>query len=98
MPVGSVYVGRPTMWHNPYLVCKTRSAEEAVRAFRMGVRGRWTSLQRLEHHSDVSMLTVISYFQNIRRRIGELRGKDLACWCPLDVPCHADVLLEVANS
>jgi hypothetical protein len=28
---------------------------------------------------------------------GELRGKDLACWCPLDQPCHADVLLELAN-
>ena len=28
----------------------------------------------------------------------ELRGKDLACWCPLDQPCHADVLLELANS
>jgi len=27
----------------------------------------------------------------------ELRGKDLACWCPLDQPCHADILLEVAN-
>lgn len=27
----------------------------------------------------------------------ELRGKDLACWCPLDGPCHADVLLEIAN-
>lgn len=31
-----------------------------------------------------------------------LAGKDLACWCPLaddegrPVPCHADVLLEVA--
>jgi hypothetical protein len=28
----------------------------------------------------------------------ELRGKDLACWCALDVPCHADVLLEIANA
>jgi len=28
----------------------------------------------------------------------ELVGKDLACWCPLDKPCHADVLLELANS
>lgn len=27
----------------------------------------------------------------------ELRGKDLACWCPLDQPCHADVLLREAN-
>lgn len=28
----------------------------------------------------------------------ELRGRDLACWCPLDGPCHADVLLERANA
>ena len=27
----------------------------------------------------------------------ELRGKNLACWCPLDKPCHADVLLQIAN-
>jgi len=29
--------------------------------------------------------------------MSELRGRDLACWCPLDQPCHADVLLELAN-
>lgn len=28
----------------------------------------------------------------------ELRGKDLACWCPLGQPCHADVLLRLANT
>ena len=27
----------------------------------------------------------------------ELAGRDLCCWCPLDQPCHADVLLELAN-
>ena len=33
----------------------------------------------------------------------ELAGHDLMCWCPLEdaagyrVPCHADVLLELAN-
>lgn len=26
-----------------------------------------------------------------------LRGKDLACWCPAGRPCHADVLIEIAN-
>ena len=26
----------------------------------------------------------------------ELRGKDLVCWCAPE-PCHADVLLELAN-
>jgi Domain of unknown function (DUF4326) len=28
----------------------------------------------------------------------QLKGQNLGCWCPLDRPCHADVLLEVANS
>jgi DNA adenine methylase len=36
-----------------------------------------------------------------KRESAEMRrrgaGKDLACWCPLDAPCHADVLLELAN-
>jgi hypothetical protein len=32
-----------------------------------------------------------------RRAEQELSGKNLACWCPLDRPCHADVLLAVAN-
>ena len=28
----------------------------------------------------------------------ELAGRDLACWCPLDGPCHANVLIEIANA
>lgn len=33
-----------------------------------------------------------------RRAFAELRGQDLACWCKLGAPCHADVWLEVANA
>jgi hypothetical protein len=29
--------------------------------------------------------------------IAQLRGKDLACWCRIGDPCHADTLLELAN-
>jgi hypothetical protein len=29
--------------------------------------------------------------------LSPLRGKNLACWCKLGDPCHADVLLELAN-
>ncbi len=29
--------------------------------------------------------------------LDDIRGKNLACWCRLDQPCHADVLLELAN-
>lgn len=34
------------------------------------------------------------FLAEVRR---DLRGKDLACWCPLDEPCHADVLIRLAN-
>lgn len=31
----------------------------------------------------------------VARARRELAGRDLACWCPLDRMCHADVLLDV---
>lgn len=33
-----------------------------------------------------------------QRALDALRGHDLACWCPLDQPCHADIWLELANA
>ena len=35
--------------------------------------------------------------EGYRAWLAPLRGKNLACYCPLDRPCHADVLLELAN-
>ena len=32
-----------------------------------------------------------------KESLNKLRGKNLACWCRLDQPCHADILLEIAN-
>lgn len=29
--------------------------------------------------------------------LSELRGKNIACWCPIGADCHGDVLLEAAN-
>lgn len=34
----------------------------------------------------------------LRGQVLELAGHDLMCFCPLNQPCHADVLLEIANS
>lgn len=34
----------------------------------------------------------------VRMIAQELRGRDLACWCPTGNPCHADVLLDIANN
>jgi len=32
-----------------------------------------------------------------KKELEELRGKNLACWCPLDKPCHADILLDIVS-
>jgi hypothetical protein len=45
----------------------------------------------------VSTLMTMPTLPPKRPVLDELRGKDLACWCRLDQPCHADVLLELAN-
>lgn len=43
-------------------------------------------------------MTTDGFWAVAQRRLPELAGKNLACWCPLDQPCHADVLLELANA
>ncbi|WP_439030248.1 DUF4326 domain-containing protein [Gordonia terrae] len=98
MPAGAVYVGRPTKWGNPYVVhvhtlrCSPMHAlcplwvaddrEQAARLFRHDL------LFPVTHHPQYPDLDTIR---------AELAGRDLVCWCPLDQPCHADVLLELAN-
>lgn len=37
------------------------------------------------------------YVPGPKEIVAELAGKDLACWCPLDQPCHGTVLLKIAN-
>jgi hypothetical protein len=89
MPEGAVYVGRPTKWGNPWRVDPTmqtwwsvRDRTLAVTLFRDALDGNRGD--RYGYPSDVEIRA-------------ELAGRALACWCPLDQPCHADVLLEIAN-
>lgn len=35
--------------------------------------------------------------QDVLNVLPQLRGRNLACWCPIGAPCHGDVLLELAN-
>lgn len=87
MPPGAVYVGRGTPWGNPYQIGMT-SPDHPGRMHVMGKHGivrafRGYAGRKLEHDEEW---------------LAPLRGKSLACWCPLDQPCHADVLLELANA
>jgi hypothetical protein len=71
----------------------------AIKLYRLWLTGRWRLVENDTRNAWQRELTFKAEASRpsrpeIRR---ELRGKDLACWCPLDQPCHADVLLEIAN-
>lgn len=84
MPAGAVYVGRPTKWGNPFLRVNYFGPHTLVGLYRDYLAGHLATWPEAG-----------PALAELARK--ELRGKDLACWCPLDQPCHADVLLELAN-
>lgn len=94
MPANTVYVGRPTQWGNQFkpgsrLVCFGSYSPYIWTAIgREGaVQMHDVWLKGLRKHSP----------RQFERLIAPLRGKNLACWCPLDKPCHADNWLRYAN-
>ena len=86
MPENTVKVDRTTRWGNPFVVSKYNTPEKAVAQFRRAVAD----------YADVGLW--LDFDPESERALAPLRGKNLACWCPLDAPCHADVLLELANT
>lgn len=80
-PENTVVVARPSGWGNPF-----RIGENAL-----------DRADAVEQFRDLVMDPGRTY-QAFRAEVRKhLAGKNLACWCPLDQPCHADVLLEIAN-
>ena len=82
-PEGVVNVARPTRWGNPYVVGEHPGGDR----------------RRTPYTRETAVATFRKRLSraDVEQAIRELRGRDLACWCPLNAPCHADVLLEVAN-
>lgn len=93
MPAGAVNVARPTQWGNAWRVGSTGWTVNRDRTINREPHPPLTAAQAVESYrnstaTDPDLVVVIR---------AELHGKDLACWCPLDRPCHADVLLALAN-
>lgn len=57
----------------------------------------WWATDRTHAFLEVYRHTITRHVQQNPNFLVPLRGKDLACWCPLDQPCHADVLLDLSN-
>jgi len=82
-PADAVYVGRPTAFGNPFSHMTGTLAAHRVRT-------RHEAIVAFERW-------FVAQPALIERAKLELRGKDLVCWCA-PLPCHAAVLLRIANS
>lgn len=92
MPPNTVKVDCSTRWGNPYKVHGDgypMTPEVAVMMFQ-GLLDNFGGFVA----SPAGQGSMFTKIEDIKR---ELRGKSLACWCPIGRPCHADVLLRVAN-
>lgn len=82
-------VARPTRWGNPY---KASPAFESH-----GVSISAVTVEDAVALYRERMERVLATYPHMRETLVDLRGKNLACWCRPGAPCHADVLLELAN-
>jgi hypothetical protein len=86
MPENTVKVDRTTKWGNPYRVGdRLYDTGKAVRTIKSAAEAVQLFRERC--------LTV----EVLHLAKAELSGKNLGCWCTPGNPCHADVLLEIAN-
>lgn len=110
MPDGAIYVGRPSKWGNPFsemqIGCSYPSLTEdqvhmmAVAQFR-DIAGKDRSItlsERVIGDRTGQRVKVTYTYPPLAEIVTELAGHDLVCWCSLDERCHADVLLELANT
>ena len=95
MPGNTVKVDRATKWGNPHRAgdVGVENHAAAVSLFCKGL-----GLEAYGQPCELHVPHPGSPLGRMLNDIGELRGKNLACWCKLGSPCHADVLLELANA
>jgi hypothetical protein len=98
-PAGAKAVHRGTGFGNPFRVGVHGTAAECVRRhFRLVMVGMIcacpaeTPAKGREHMEEQRR-----HLEYVKANIHKLRGKDLACFCPIDSPCHADTLMRLAN-
>ncbi|MDO3068479.1 DUF4326 domain-containing protein [Mycobacteroides abscessus subsp. bolletii] len=106
-PEGAICVTRPGRWGNPFKVVPagTEPGLFSRRRERVWtVEGPGTFFQGTgtrEWAADYAVRLYRRWLLGSMKRVEDLvpllRGHDLCCYCALDQPCHADVLLELAN-
>lgn len=99
MPPNTVKVDRTTHWGNPFVIGEKPDAR-LLRKWLWELTPQGRAFITADAAEAVERFKSCIAFDSASKYAAdkELRGKNLACWCPLDAPCHADVLLKVANA
>lgn len=101
MPENTIYVGRPTKWGNPWSVTDAESSGlfeiDECRAVVVSEFESWLRCGVDSQYYNPPIRATEFGRKWILEHIHELVGHDIACWCPLDKPCHADVLMELVH-
>lgn len=105
LPINAVVVTRPSEFGNPYKISAVK--------FNNGEREWWVENRNINgiycfKNKAEAQAAAVKLFRHwvehnapmnyVDRAKLALKGRDLCCWCALDQPCHADVLLEIANA
>lgn len=90
----AISVARPGPFGNPFVVGRHGDATQCVDYFERIMAGE--VVDRGRYHMEPSALAQVTAAVRCGERSTELKGFNLACWCRLDAPCHADVLLKLA--
>ena len=99
MPPNTVRVARPGKWGNPITKQSFEDAQMLLQASGLPpLKGTWQQHAVKCYEGWLGgELPEFGQPPTVEEIISELRGKNLACWCRPGTPCHADVLLEIAN-
>lgn len=96
MPAGAIYVGRPTMFGNPFQIARFGHLS-AVRMHREWLFMNLGALFLERRGFDPVEIDALSRLRaTVLTNLHRLAGRDLVCWCPLSGPCHADALIDMA--
>lgn len=117
MPENTTYVGRPSVYGNPFLIERDggltnpwvvfwsevgpphsyHPTKEAAQKAAVDCFTDWASQDTLDPKLWSNLLIIKHTALKAALLRGDLAGKDVACWCALDRPCHGDPLLRIAN-
>lgn len=112
MPDNTRYVGRPGKYGNPFklvgdqIYCDARHRRKVLDPWVY-----WAGPYTKEKGEQAIVFLYRHWLAGLYDNDGRVRprtftldelkedlaGKNLACWCKMDDPCHGDVLMEVAN-